>query len=132
MGKPQYKQRFRAEWLNDNRYKHWLNRVEGDDRKCFCKYCKCIISAKVSDLDRHRSTDKHKKAEQPFSSLRQSVLPFQKVSNETKISEGKLALFVAEHCAVRVADHLSDICTACLVTAKGAVTLNSKDQNALG
>lgn len=132
MGKPQYKQRFRAEWLNDNRYKHWLNRVEGDDRKCFCKYCKCIISAKVSDLERHRSTDKHKKAEQPFSSLRQSVLPFQKVSNETKISEGKLALFVAEHCAVRVADHLSDICTACFSDSKGCSNLKLKRSKCIG
>lgn len=132
MGKPSCKQRFRAEWLNDNRYKHWLNRVEGDDKRCFCKYCKCILSAKVSDLERHRTTDKHKKAEQPFSSFRQSVLPYQKVSNETKRVEGKLALFVAEHCVVRVADHLSDICTACFSDSKGCSDLKIKRSKCIG
>lgn len=64
-------------------------------KKCLCKYCKGMTSDKLNDLERHRGMNKHKKAEQPFCSLRQSVLSFHKVSNETTRSEGNLALFVA-------------------------------------
>ena len=58
-----YAQHFRAEWLKDPNYEKWLRRVEGDDTECVCKYCHCTLSAKRSDIDRHRQTLKHKKTE---------------------------------------------------------------------
>lgn len=102
MGKT-YTQRFRTEWLSDARYKNWLLRIDGDDRKCRCKYCSCTIAAKLYDIEKHRMTNKHKKAAEPFSSERhvQRLIPFQKVQcNETKKTEAKAALFIAENCPI--------------------------------
>ena len=117
MGKTQYSQRFRKEWLRDNRYKNWLLEVPGDDKKGFCKFCKCSLTAKLCDIEKHRSTNKHKKAEEPFSTERQTVLPFKKLGEAKKV-EGTLAMFVAEHCSIRVVDHLSEVCKVCFNDSK--------------
>lgn len=107
-----YTQRFRQEWLNDSKYSKWLSKAQGDDTKAYCKLCTCIITAKLSDLEKHRATAKHKRAEEPFSCQRQRTLPFERVDNDSRKSEAKMAMFIAEHCALRVVDHLTDMCKA--------------------
>ena len=66
-----YTQKFREEWLTNSLYKNWLLRVSGDSTKCSCRYCSCILNAKVYDIDKHLKTEKHKKAAQPHSNERQ-------------------------------------------------------------
>ena len=73
MSKKSYGQRFRDEWLNDPRFKDWLRKTEGNDMKGYCKYCKCQFAAKLSDLERYRLTNKHKKAEEPLIGQLQGV-----------------------------------------------------------
>lgn len=58
-----YSQRFRSAWLFDDRYKNWLQRIEGTDTKCMCRLCRTILTAKTYDIEKHRKTEKHKKAE---------------------------------------------------------------------
>ncbi|BFZ11768.1 hypothetical protein BsWGS_14807 [Bradybaena similaris] len=58
-----YSQRFRIAWLSDDRYKNWLDKVEGNDTKCFCKLCQKMLTAKSYDLENHRKSERHKKAE---------------------------------------------------------------------
>lgn len=121
-----YTQRFRQEWLNDSKYSKWLSKAQGDDTKAYCKLCTCIITAKLSDLEKHRATAKHKRAEEPFSYQRQRTLPFERVDNESRKSEAQMAMFIAEHCALRVVDHLTDMCKACFSDSKGCKDLKLK------
>lgn len=121
-----YSQHFRVQWLTDSRFKDWLLKVDGDDTKCFCKYCKCTIAAKLSDLERHKKTLKHKKAEEPFSSQRQPKLQFVKPSESVHETEAGLCLFIAEHCSLRVVDHLSALCKHHFSDSKGCKDLKLK------
>jgi len=62
MGKPQYNQAFRSEWLKDKLFADWLSAYQGDSLKAFCKVCFCQIRAKRADLINHRNTKKHEAA----------------------------------------------------------------------
>ena len=105
-----YSQKFRSELLTNDRYKEWLQR-EGDNSKCRCKYCKCVFSAKLSDVEIHHNTAKHKASQEPFSAQRRNVIPFPRINSESvKQTEASLALFIASHCAISLSDHLSDLC----------------------
>lgn len=77
-------------------------KIEGDETKCFRKYCHYPLSAKLSDIERYRNTTKHKKA-------RQTLIYFETVSNDVQEIEGCVSLFVAEHCWFRVVDPLSEL-----------------------
>ena len=59
-----YNQKFRHEWLAQGRYKTWLQPVPGDNSKCRCKYCKCVLVAKLYDIEKHLKTSKHIKAQE--------------------------------------------------------------------
>ena len=118
MGKPQYTQKFRSEWVKEHRFEKWLTRVEGDDSKCYCKFCKVQLAAKLCDLEKHRNTNKHKKASEPFNSPIQPKILFNPVNNETKLAEAKASLFIAEHCSFKVTDHLCDLCKSCFADSK--------------
>lgn len=98
-----YVRRFRKEWLNDKQLKDWLLEVPGEPSTARCKYCQCNLNSRLSDLLVHGQTKKHLKAAEPFSSSRQSVLPFQsiKVSYERAAAEAALTLCVVNHCAIR-------------------------------
>ena len=121
--KSSYGQRFRDKWLNDPRFKDWLRKTEGDSMKGYCKYCKCQFAAKLSDLERHWLTSKHKKAQEPFSDQRQGVIPFKKISSESRSVEGALSLFTGCHCSVRVIDHLTDLCKTYFADSKSCADI---------
>ena len=91
--------------------------------KGYCKYCKCQFAAKLSDLERHRLTSKHKKAQEPFSDQRQGVIPFKKISSESRSVEGALSLFIGCHCSVRVIDHLTDLCKTYFADSKSCADI---------
>ena len=57
-----YCQRFRDAWLEDPDFRVWLVKIVGDPMKCRCKYCGCVLTAKLNDLRHHAKTKKHKKA----------------------------------------------------------------------
>lgn len=68
MGKARhYAQKFRKEWLKQDIFANWLLECPADAMKAFCKYCRCEIKAKLSDLMHHAKTKKHIKAMEPFS-----------------------------------------------------------------
>ena len=63
MGKPQYVQKFRNEWLSDPELKKWLIAKKNRDGEtiAFCQHCNCDLnSTKLSDLRGHGKTKKHK------------------------------------------------------------------------
>lgn len=55
---PQYKQKFRTAWLKANEYKDWLLSIDNDPTRATCKYCKCTITAKLTDINNHMKSGK--------------------------------------------------------------------------
>ncbi len=66
------------------------------------------------------------KAEEPFSTERQDTIPFEIVSDDTHVTEGNVSLFIAEHCSLRVVDHLNELCKVIFVDSKGCKNFKLK------
>lgn len=113
MGKvQQYTQKFRKEWLKQDNFANWLLECPVNTTRAFCKYCRCEINAKLSDLTHHMKTKKHIKTATPFSSARSQQLTLNISSKILKHSaaEAKLAMFVCNHSSILSIDHLSLLC----------------------
>lgn len=113
MGKPrQYTQKFRKEWLKQDCFANWLLECPANATRALCKYCRCEIMAKLSDLTHHAQTKKHIKAAEPFSSSRsrQSILNVPVKTLNDFVAEAKLAMFVCNHSAILSVDHLGLLC----------------------
>ena len=49
----QYKKNFGKEWLGNEFFKKWLMEVSNNLKTVYCKFFKCKINAKYSDLISH-------------------------------------------------------------------------------
>lgn len=45
------------------KFSKWLSKAHGDDTKAYCKLCTSILTAKLSNLEKHRATAKLNLAE---------------------------------------------------------------------
>ncbi|XP_026805976.1 uncharacterized protein LOC113549028 [Rhopalosiphum maidis] len=81
MGKPQYTQKFRNDWLNNKQFKDWLIEVEDDETKA--KY---------------------------FSTSRQLSKFIKPETSKSNSAEGSLSLFVAAHTSILPVNHLGELC----------------------
>ncbi|XP_046868663.1 uncharacterized protein LOC124461155 [Drosophila willistoni] len=109
MPKENYKQKVRDVWLRAAEFKAWLRKDPTDATRAYCSYCKCTITAKLSDLHAHGATKKH--AASMEGHLQQNKIPFLvELPSRTIEQEAALCLFVAQHCAITSVDHLSNIC----------------------
>lgn len=79
-----------------------------DKTKAYCKYCKCNIQCKLSDLILHANTKKHKAANK--SQLLECKIPFKPISTKTQEQEAAIALYISKHSAIAPIDHLSSLC----------------------
>lgn len=61
-----YNQHYRAEWELMSDFKEWLQSVESDTTKTYCKSCKSQIVAKYYCLKQHGASSKHIKATEPL------------------------------------------------------------------
>ena len=62
MGKIKYQSKINPEWLQIDRFKKWLNSVEGDDESAFCSIYKCkfdIGNIRISAIESHGKGLKH-------------------------------------------------------------------------
>jgi hypothetical protein len=77
------------------------------------------MSARLADLSAHAHTKKHFKSDELFSCSRQGKLPFQAISNDTKLKaatlEANMSLFVNSQCAISSVDHLSELIKLCFI-----------------
>ncbi|KNC34869.1 hypothetical protein FF38_11114 [Lucilia cuprina] len=107
---PQYQQKFRREWLDHVKLKGWLTQYENDPSKSYCKYCKCVLAGKLSDLINHSESQKHKSS----ASIRGSCwrkLDFKpEKADSSKKQEIALALFTCQHSSNNSVDHLTELC----------------------
>lgn len=53
------KRKLRNPWLENEDFKPWLSRVEGDPSRAFCTTCKRDISAELTAIKRHKVTRMH-------------------------------------------------------------------------
>lgn len=56
-----YKQKLRDVWLQMEEFRAWLRRDPDDSYRAHCRFCKCCVNTKISDLRAHASTKKHMK-----------------------------------------------------------------------
>lgn len=108
MGKPVYQQKFRLEWKSNPKLKDWIREDITDKTKAYCKYCKCTVQCKLSDLILHANTKKHKAA--IGSQLLECKIPFKPLFTKTQEQEAALALYISQHSAIALVDHLSSLC----------------------
>lgn len=110
MGKPQYNQKFRSEWLKEKQFSDWLSEFNGDSSKAFCKVCRCQVRAKHADLINHSKTQKHTAS---IGTIKihptGSLLKF-KTNYKTNHAETAIVLFVSAHCSILSSDHLGELC----------------------
>lgn len=120
-----YTQKFRKEWLSDYKFKTWLQEIQGDALKCRCKYCGSVMNARFADLDKHRKTTKHMKAEAPFSNQRLPVITnYTSAVTEVHKTEANMALFIADNCAINLADKLTKLCKESFCDSKNVKNLS--------
>lgn len=74
-----------------------------------CKYCNCALAPKYSDLKAHRTSKKHQSATAVLCPM-QTQICFKKKTedNSASAAEGRAALFIAEHCSIVTANHLTE------------------------
>ncbi|KAK3885197.1 hypothetical protein Pcinc_010541 [Petrolisthes cinctipes] len=70
----QYTQSFRVSWLSVDELKGWLQPVEGDKTKAYCCYCKTDLNAKLCDLRKHATTQRHRKCANIVTDSRQQKI----------------------------------------------------------
>jgi hypothetical protein len=70
MGKTQYPQKFREEWLIDSSFKSWLLKIDNNNTKCRSRFYKTKINAKHFDLFQHAKSKKHQESSKAFSTSR--------------------------------------------------------------
>jgi hypothetical protein len=80
----------------------------------------CILTSRHADLKNHADSKKHKTNAisflgKPSEGRVQTKIPFVKEDtlHEAKSTEGRLALFVAQHTSINIVDHLTDLCKNC-------------------
>lgn len=110
MGKPQYIQKFRKDWLLNSLFKEWLLAVEGYDTKGRCRYFKTEINGKLNDIKQHSKTFKHISASKLLSSSRTLTDFCKPPSLKVNEAEANLSLFITVHCSILSVDYLEILC----------------------
>lgn len=110
MGKPQYNQKFRSEWLKEKQFIDWLSEYNEDSSKAFCKVCYCQIRAKHADLINHCKTKKHIQSTGAVRIHPAGGIKLKTPSNKTNHAEAAISLFVSAHCSILFSDHLGELC----------------------
>ncbi|KAI5733171.1 hypothetical protein M8J76_008536 [Diaphorina citri] len=60
-GSPVVEFKFKKEWEKHRNFKHWIARVEGNDKEACCTLCQVRINANISELKFHSRSEGHLK-----------------------------------------------------------------------
>ncbi|CAH1101932.1 unnamed protein product [Psylliodes chrysocephalus] len=104
--------KYRSVWEQNSELRGWLMPDPEDDKRGFCKVCKCSLIAHKKDLLLHRKSRKHIESEKKYyAGPSKKITEFltTNISKKRKVAELKIAAFIAEHCSTRTADHLSEL-----------------------
>ncbi|CAI6359908.1 unnamed protein product [Macrosiphum euphorbiae] len=110
------KKQFQQQWLSDEKYKLWLREVKSEPTKCKCIACNVEIMCGKSEIEKHANSIKHSTNVKSLRGSKSLLSSFTKskeneiLENNIKISEIKLAAFLAEHnVALHTIDHLTPL-----------------------
>ncbi|KAK3923983.1 Zinc finger protein 862, partial [Frankliniella fusca] len=96
--------KFQSSWINEERFKHWLQPVDNNPLKARCKHCNAVFNAGKSELEKHMNTLKHSFGER----TKEEIL-----DDKVKKAEIGVAVFMAEHnVALYTSDHVVDMLKA--------------------
>ncbi|CAI6357873.1 unnamed protein product [Macrosiphum euphorbiae] len=129
MGKIEKLRKYRKSWENELWAKGWLAPADSTANtvaEAYCKVCRSFLRAHVTDLKRHAKTKIHSDNMVQLNPMKkdQSVLSnIVKISNEQKIIDLKLAVYVSTHTSIMSVDHLGEILK---VLGKGTALANLK------
>jgi hypothetical protein len=107
-----YKQTYNSLWEKDPKLKGWLAPVRKSPYKAYCKICEKELTAGLSELKKHETSNHHQDKQKAVKNTRSiaDMVVTDTVQEQVKIAEIKLATFVAEHnLPFAVMDHLSDL-----------------------
>ena len=101
-------QKFRQDWLSDDRLKYWLEKDANDQHKAKCKLCLKTVTADLSVLLAHRKSTKHENTEKPLLKKVQKISKLMKsechptsssdiAPNASNSVEKRLTDFFVEH-----------------------------------
>lgn len=107
-----YFQKYRKEWESNPEFKGWLKPFIGDDTRAYCMYCKTDFYAKLCDIKKHKTTQKHTQKAKPYSSTQSKLPLISKNINSATKAEATMALAIAEHCSLLACDHIGEACKA--------------------
>lgn len=104
------KKRFQAAWLEEEKYKNWLQPVPEDQNKAFCKACCSSFICGKTEINKHSNGVKHKENLKSIENTPNIKSIFQINSsevNKVKTAEIKISAFFSEHnIAFQTIDHL--------------------------
>ena len=64
-----FKQKFCMSWLEDRRFKSWLQKVPNDPYSCKCLFCGVTFSCGKSKLERYLDVEEHKTKSEKYALL---------------------------------------------------------------
>ncbi|XP_068203116.1 zinc finger MYM-type protein 6-like [Palaemon carinicauda] len=111
-----YEHKFQLKWLQDSTFSSWIIQSKKCSNKAYCTACECEISESITLLERHGSTEKHKKNILLRNQSKKLTSFFQAgagLSSRTRFEKQvasiklKMCAFIAEHnLLISVMDHL--------------------------
>ena len=108
-------QLFSSSWLEDPRFKGWLEPVENFKTKAMCKACGMSLGTKKSDLLNHRESKKHLQNVNALSNMKNLDETFKnkkslEIENLQIFADLRYSLLIANHyISFRTIDHVTEI-----------------------
>lgn len=107
---PKSRREFREKWLQHPDFCQWLEKIEGNRIRAYCKVCRVDLSAEISGLKRHKSSASHTICAEEPRIDNQPTMSDDTENDMVGRAEIKLVTFMAEHnISFNTADHLVDI-----------------------
>ncbi|KAL5246109.1 hypothetical protein ACI65C_013517 [Semiaphis heraclei] len=125
------KQKFRTEWMDEKDFKIWLVPVVGEPFKGKCKLCSLELTAELTVLKKHQSSQKHLLNLRSTKNIKQTINSYfiddskSKLQDQIKKAEMLLCGFISEHnLSFNTIGHLSKLCQEAFTDSSIAKELN--------
>lgn len=125
-----YKQKYNRQWEKDPELKPWIAPCKSNPYSAECRVCNKTLTAGLSELKRHAKTKKHldmTKTRKTTRCITDIMGPVDTLKEDIKVSELKLAMFVAEHnISFQAMDHLTEVLRSAFPDSKIATQFACK------
>lgn len=98
--------KYKCEW---ERTYLWVKEAPDGKGDAYCKLCLCNLNPRISVLQKHEQTEKHKKRQSVIKTTRPVTAFPSGPSEDVKKTELELAVAISCHCSIKSVDHLGEI-----------------------